>query len=54
MSISTDLADRLIGLALIDLLDDPGDVTGSLSDLAEQFGCQLKHIERVLLRVQRF
>ena len=49
-----DPVDRLIGLALIDLLDASGYVTGSLADLAEQLNCDLEHIERVLLRVQRF
>ena len=41
----TDPVDRLIGLALIDLLDAAGYVTGSLADLAEQLNCDLEHIE---------
>ena len=50
----TNPVDRLIGLALIDLLDAAGYVTGSLADLAEQLNCDLDHIEGVLARVQRF
>src|SRR3954453_19726442 len=49
----TDPVDRLIGLALIDMLDAAGYVSGNLADLAEQLNCDLEHIERVLLRMQR-
>ena len=47
-------ADRLIGTALIDLLDETGYLTANLTDLAEQLGCALADIERVLAKVQRF
>ncbi len=47
-------ADRLIGTALIDLLDETGYLTADLADLASQLGCTLNDIERVLEQVQRF
>jgi len=50
----TDPVDRLIGMALIDMLDAAGYVSGSLADLAELLNCELEHVERVLLRMQRF
>lgn len=49
-----DPVDRLIGLALIDMLDAAGYVTGDLDALAEQLNCELSRIEAVLRRVQRF
>ncbi|MEI6557114.1 MAG: RNA polymerase factor sigma-54 [Rhodospirillaceae bacterium] len=47
-------AERLIGTALIDLLDETGYLTADLADLAEQLGCPLAEIERVLAQLQRF
>lgn len=46
--------DRLIGLALIDLLDEAGYVRADLAALAEQLGCAPARVETVLLRMQRF
>ncbi|HYG91690.1 MAG TPA: RNA polymerase factor sigma-54 [Azospirillum sp.] len=47
-------ADRLIGLALIDMLDEAGWLSADLGALAEQLGTDLAHVERVLAVVQRF
>ncbi len=47
-------ADRLIGTTLIDLLDETGYLTANLTELAEQLGCALGDIERVLALLQRF
>ncbi len=49
-----DPADRLIGAALIDLLDDTGYLTANLGEVASQFGCDLARVERVLGVLQRF
>jgi RNA polymerase sigma-54 factor len=47
-------ADRLIGMALIDLLDEAGYLHADLAALAEQLGCAPQRVETVLLRMQRF
>ncbi len=47
-------AERLIGTALIDLLDETGYLTADLSELARQLGCPVVDIERVLEKLQRF
>ncbi|MGQ9366599.1 RNA polymerase factor sigma-54 [Azospirillum sp. ST 5-10] len=49
-----DPADRLVGLALIDLVDEAGYITADLAALAEQLGTEPQHVERVLARMQRF
>ncbi|PWC56740.1 RNA polymerase factor sigma-54 [Azospirillum sp. TSO22-1] len=49
-----DPADRLIGLALIDTLDEAGWLSADLEALAEQLGTTPEHVERVLAAVQRF
>jgi RNA polymerase sigma-54 factor len=49
-----DPADRLIGLALIDMLDEAGYVTVDLEAVAEQMGCSPGQVEAVLVRMQRF
>lgn len=49
-----DAADRIIGLALIDSLDENGWLTADLADLAEGLGAPLADAERVLTAVQRF
>ena len=49
-----DPAERLIGTALIDLLDETGYLTVNLSEVADQFGCALAQVERVLAKLQRF
>lgn len=46
--------DRMVGLALIDSLDDAGYLRAELTDLAEDLGTTLAHVENVLVRVQRF
>lgn len=49
-----DPGDRLIGLALIDLLDEAGYLTADLASLADQLGCAPERVEAVLVRMQRF
>lgn len=44
--------ERLIGVHLIDMLDDAGYVQGSLDGLADRLGCELPQIEAVLLKLQ--
>jgi RNA polymerase sigma-54 factor len=46
--------DRLIGMALIDLLDDAGYLTADLAALALQLGCPQERVEKVLACLQRF
>jgi RNA polymerase sigma-54 factor len=46
--------ERLIGLQLIDMLDDAGYLVGDLGALAERLGCSLAEVEAVLVRVQQF
>ncbi|MCG5242280.1 RNA polymerase factor sigma-54 [Azospirillum doebereinerae] len=47
--------DQLIGLALIDMLDEAGWLTGfDAAALAEQLGCDAERVERVLAACQRF
>ncbi|ALG70157.1 RNA polymerase sigma54 factor [Azospirillum thiophilum] len=51
----TDLGDQLIGLALIDMLDEAGWLVGfDAQALAEQLGCGADRVERVLAVCQRF
>jgi RNA polymerase sigma-54 factor len=49
-----DPADRLIGLFMIDLVDDAGYLTAELSDIAATLGCSVEQAEVVLQRLQRF
>ncbi|MFP5514595.1 MAG: RNA polymerase factor sigma-54 [Alphaproteobacteria bacterium] len=50
-----DLGDQLIGLALIDMLDEAGWLVGfDAQALAEQLGCGADRVERVLAACQRF
>jgi len=49
-----DPTERLIGLQLIDMLDDAGYLTGDLAALAERLGCSLGEVESVLSRLQQF
>jgi RNA polymerase sigma-54 factor len=46
--------DRLIGLHLIDMLDDAGYLRGDLGTVAETLGCSVERVERVLECVQQF
>jgi RNA polymerase sigma-54 factor len=47
-----DPAERMIGLALIDSLDEAGYFIGSLTEIAERLGTSEEVVERILLRMQ--
>jgi RNA polymerase sigma-54 factor len=47
-------ADLLVAQHLIDLIDDAGYVGGSLAEVAERLGTDVKHVERVLKVIQSF
>jgi RNA polymerase sigma-54 factor len=47
-----DLAERMIGAALIDGLDEAGYFVGSLAEIAARLGADLESVERVLERMQ--
>ncbi len=49
-----DHGDRLIGLALIDFLDEAGWLTAEPAVVADLLGCPAERVERVLARMQRF
>lgn len=49
-----DAVDRMIGLRLIDSLDETGYLTGDLSLIAAALGCEVERVEKVLAAVQRF
>jgi len=49
-----DPADRLIGLHLVDALDDNGYLAADLADIAISLGCEPDRVERTLDRMQRF
>ena len=49
-----DPAERIIGLHLIEMLDEAGYLIGDLGELAEKLGCPPERVERVLKRVQGF
>ncbi len=49
-----DPVDRLIGVHLIDLLDDTGYLNEDLSDVGESLGCPLERVEATLARLQNF
>jgi RNA polymerase sigma-54 factor len=46
--------DRMIGLFMIDLVDDAGYLTADLDEVARTLGCALDRVEAVLGRLQRF
>ena len=55
--LSVDVAepmDRMIGTHLIDMVDDAGYLQGDLADVAERLGCEVRHVEATLARLQRF
>jgi RNA polymerase sigma-54 factor len=55
--INVDLADameRLIGLALIEQLDEAGYFSGDLASIAERLGCPPAKVEATLMRLQQF
>jgi RNA polymerase sigma-54 factor len=45
--------DRLIGLHLIDLVNEAGYLTGDLEEIAIRLGCSLARVEAVLARLQQ-
>ncbi len=47
-----DPAERLIGAALIDALDDAGYFVGSIAETADRLGTTVERVERVLARMQ--
>lgn len=49
-----DPTERMIGLQLIDLLNEAGYVVGDLAQLAERLGCTPEAVETVLLKMQQF
>jgi len=49
-----DPAERIIGTALIDSLDDSGYLATDISSIADQLGATEKNIEKVLLALQAF
>jgi len=49
-----DPADRLIGLHLIEALDESGYLTGDLDEIAATLGCPVERVASVLARLQRF
>jgi RNA polymerase sigma-54 factor len=49
-----DGVDRLIGLHLIDMLDEAGYVTGDLAALARLLECEVERVERTLAKLQEF
>ena len=50
----TDPIDRVIGVHLIDMLDEAGYVTGDLDALAALLGCSVERVEATLKRMQQF
>ncbi len=49
-----DPAERLIGVHLIEMLDDSGYLRGNINELAESLGCESAAVEAVLKKLQRF
>lgn len=47
-------ADRIIGLHLIDMLDDSGWLTGDVEDVSEMLGCDVSRVQAILERLQQF
>jgi RNA polymerase sigma-54 factor len=47
-------AERLIGLHLIDLVNDAGYLEGDLGEVADRLGCPIEQVEAVLRRLQLF
>ena len=45
--------ERLIGLHLIDMLDEAGYLTGAPGEVAERLGCSQEQVEQVLARLQQ-
>jgi len=49
-----DPVDRLIGLQLIDRLDEAGYINGDLEGVVQRLGCNIERVEATLARVQQF
>ncbi len=49
-----DPVERIIGLHLVELLDESGYMTGDMIALADRLGCDVAAIETVLAKLQRF
>ena len=49
-----DPAERIIGLHLVEMLDESGYMTGDMVALADRLGCEVAAIEAVLAKLQRF
>jgi RNA polymerase sigma-54 factor len=49
-----DAGDRMIGLHLIDMLDEAGYLTGDVMQVATLLGCAVERVERTLARLQTF
>ena len=49
-----DPVDRMIGVHLIDQVDEAGYLTGDLESIAEMVGCPLEQVEATLVRLQAF
>ncbi|MDJ0684036.1 MAG: RNA polymerase factor sigma-54 [Alphaproteobacteria bacterium] len=50
----SDVRERIIGSALIDMLDESGWITTELAQIAEMLGCAADEVEQVLLKMQFF
>ncbi|RED46201.1 RNA polymerase factor sigma-54 [Aestuariispira insulae] len=50
----TDPAERIIGLHLIDMVDESGWITGDLEEVAKILGCGFDQVETVLAKLQSF
>jgi RNA polymerase sigma-54 factor len=49
-----DPIDRMIGVHLIEMLDESGYLTGELIQVADALGCELARVEQTLTAMQRF
>ncbi|MDP6883952.1 MAG: RNA polymerase factor sigma-54 [Rhodospirillales bacterium] len=49
-----DAGDRMIGLHLIDMLDEAGYLTGDVAQVAALLGCAVERVERTLAQLQTF
>ena len=50
----SDVADRLIGAYLIDLMDDAGYLTADLAEVAGALDCSVERVEAMVKRLQQF
>ena len=49
-----DPVERIIGLHLIDMLDESGWLSGTTDDVADLLGCEVERVQTVLKRIQQF